>query len=205
MNPVVRIDMRSMTRGLDDVARKQAPYAMARALTDSAQAARVAVSRDLPRVFEKPTPFTRNAVTIKAARKTDLTARVFVKTKQAEYLAIQETGGTRTPRKRALVLPAAIQRDQYGNIPRGGVRRVSNRKDTFSGVVGGVGGIWQRRPVPKGSGEKAGRPRLLVAFKQVAKYRPRFGFQRKVVRTAQAVMVPAFRQRLAEAMRTRRG
>ena len=52
---------------------------------------------------------------------------VGIKAKQAEYLGIQETGGERLPRGRALVLPSQARVNQYGNIPRKAVARALSR------------------------------------------------------------------------------
>src|SRR4051794_26909518 len=99
----VAADIRKATRYLDDAAKRQVPFATAKALTATADAARIAVTRSLPHVLDRPTPFTLRSVRISPARKSDLTARVFVMDKQAEYLAIQETGGDATPKKQAFV------------------------------------------------------------------------------------------------------
>ncbi|TDH58250.1 hypothetical protein E2C06_33595 [Dankookia rubra] len=56
---------------------------------------------------------------IKPATKRELVAEVFVKDRQAEYLALQETGGTRQPAKQALVIPGKdASLNSYGNLPR---------------------------------------------------------------------------------------
>src|SRR5690348_15010580 len=97
----VSADIRKATRFLDSAAQKQIPFATAKALTETARLAQVAVTRSLPSTFDRPNPFTMRAIGIRAARKGDLSAAVFVKDKQAEYLAIQETGGEAQPKKQA--------------------------------------------------------------------------------------------------------
>lgn len=102
------------------------------------------------------------------ATKASLSARVHLKDVQAAYLGLQITGGVRTPKKRALVLPGAgLKLNQYGNIPRNKVKQLLARPDTFSGRVGNVAGIWQR--TRKGL-------KLMLLYEPKAQYRKRFPF-----------------------------
>lgn len=202
----VRADFRPFARTLDELARRQVPFATARALTEMANAAAVANRRALPSIFDKPTPFTMAGIAVKPARKNDLVARVFVKDRQAEYLVLEETGGTRKPERskhggsgggQALVMPKAIKRNAFGNIPFRGLAALRKRKDVFVGKTdSGTGGFFRRLA--------GGRLQALVLFIAAAKYKPRFGFKARVIKVATATMVPAFRQALAKALATAR-
>jgi hypothetical protein len=129
-----------------------------------------------------------------------------VRDKQAEYLVLQETGGTRTPERsksggtgggRALIMPKAVQRNAYGNIPRRGLAAVKKQPDVFVGrTAKGQGGIFRRL--------KGDKFQPVVLFIDRAKYKPRFGFKQRVIKVASATMAPAFRQALAKAMATTR-
>jgi hypothetical protein len=196
MKPDFRADFRPMTRALDDLARKQVPFAAARALNDTAAAAQIAVRRQLPSIFDRPTPFTMNSIGVQRATKATLEARVFVKDKQAEYLELQETGGTRQPKKRAILLPRLIRRNQYGNMPRGAVAAARAKPATFSGKLDGVPGLWQRL--------KGGATKLLAFYASKATYKPRFGFKTRTLKVAQAAWPAAFRQSLAKALASAR-
>jgi hypothetical protein len=196
MRPDFRADFRPMTRALDDLGKKQIPFAAARALNDTAQAAQIRVKRELPSIFDRPTPFTLNAIGIERASKSKLQARVFVKDKQAAYLEVQETGGTKTPKKRAFLLPRGLRRNQYGNMPKGAVASARAKPTTFSGTVGGVPGLYQRM--------KNGAAKLLAFYATRASYKPRFGFKQRTLKTAKAVWPSAFRQSLAKALSTAR-
>jgi len=196
MRPDFRADFRPMTRALDDLAKKQIPFAAAGALNDTAQAAQIRMKRELPSIFDRPTPFTMNAIGIERASKGKLEARVFVKDRQAEYLEVQETGGTKTPKKRAFLLPRGIRRNQYGNMPKGAVAAARAKPSTFSGKIDGVPGLYQRM--------KRGAAKLLAFYADKATYKPRFGFKQRTLKTAKAVWPSAFRQRLAKALSTAR-
>jgi hypothetical protein len=183
---------------LDDLSREQLPYATARALTETARAVQRTITAELPSIFDRPTPFTMRALAIKPARKSDLTAEVFVKDIQAAYLKLEETGGTRTPKRTALVLPADIRLNQYGNIPRAALQRLKGRGKAavFVGTVKGVGGFWQRGPLHS--------LRLLAAFKPAAQYKPRFHYRDRVAAAARAAFPPSLERNLTLALATAR-
>lgn len=174
------------------------PFAIAKALTDTAKLdAQPAVERRIELAFDRPTPFTKRGVGIAAARKgTDPVATVFIKDVQAKYLSLEETGGVRLPKRRALVLPAGQRVNQYGNLPRGVVQRLLGRPDVFSGQVKGVGGIWQRR--------KGGKVKLLIRFESEARYQPRFQFAKTVEEIARTSFPRRLDDALASALRTAR-
>ena len=191
-----RSEWKAFAAQLDDIERKQLPYATARSLTETAKAAQAEITRALPSIFDRPTPFTMRAIGIKPARKDDLTAEVFVRDIQAEYLKLEETGGTRQPKKTALVIPANIRLNEYGNIPRGALQRLKGRgkNAVFVGTVKGVGGFWQRGPHHS--------IRLLAAFAPRAQYRPRFGYQERVRAVAEKTFPGVLERNLKLALAT---
>ena len=176
--------------------RKNLEFATARALTWTGRDAKEAVEKSLPTRFDRPTAFTKRAVAAIPARRNKMYSRVLIKDTQAKYLNIQEEGGTRTPSGRALVVPVGIRLNRYGNIPRAGVRRALGRADTFSGVVRGVGGIWQR--------QRNGSVKLLVAYESQATYQPRFNFRATTGRAAERVFPEKFAESFRQAMETAR-
>lgn len=98
---------------------KQVKYAAAVALTRTAASIKAGLPAELDRVFDRPTPFTKRGVYLKAARRDELTAEVGFMTRQASYLKIQTEGGTRQPTARGIRLPGNIELNAFGNIPRG--------------------------------------------------------------------------------------
>lgn len=161
-------NLREWTASMTAFERQQLPFATAKALTDVARYdVKPAVERQMDLVFDKPVEFTRRGVGYRPAYKGTLSSRVLIKEIQNSYLEVEEYGGVRVPKKRALVIPAAQKVNSYGNLPKGTVQRLLARKDTFSGRVHGQGGIWQRT---------RGGLKLLIAWEDRATYRPRFGF-----------------------------
>lgn len=180
-------NIREWTASLDDVAKRQLPFAIALALTDTARYdVKPAIERRMIAAFDKPTPFTQRGVAHFPAHKATLAARVFIKDVQAKYLALEETGGVRKPERRALVVPAGQSTNAYGNLPRNTLKKLLARPDTFSGRINGTAGIWQR--TRKGV-------KLLIAWRDSTSYQPRFAFRE----TAQAAAELAFPRRFEAA------
>jgi len=189
-------NLREWTAAMTAFERQQLPFATALALTDTARNdVKPDIERQIDRVFERPIEFTRRGVGYRPANKSTLVSTVFIKDVQAGYLEIEEYGGVRTPKRRALVIPAGQKVNSYGNLPRGTVKRLLARKDTFSGRVNGVGGIWKR--TRKGV-------KLLIAWEERAEYRPRFGFHETAMRSASFNFARRFENAFNRALQTAR-
>lgn len=123
---------------------KQLPFALALALTRTAEMVKLEESKEMQRVFRSPTPYTLDALYLKRATKTRLEAKVWVKdasakgTPATKYLLPQVYGGERnTKRFESLmrdrdymtaseyVVPAeGAQLDAYGNLSRGQLSKI---------------------------------------------------------------------------------
>ncbi|WP_162243593.1 hypothetical protein [Rhizobium sp. Leaf386] len=154
--------------------RKQIPFALASALTETARwDVKPAIERQIEIAFENPVAFTKTGVAYRWASKSLLVSSVLIKDIQKRYLLIEETGGVRVPEKRAIVMPVGQKVNAFGNLPKGTVKRLLAQKDVFSGRVNGVGGIWKRTFNRK---TKERGLQLLIAWEDKATYKPRFGF-----------------------------
>ncbi|WP_430436851.1 hypothetical protein [Oceanibaculum nanhaiense] len=132
---------------------RQAIFATALALTESARDAQRTVTSDLPEIFDSPNPFTQRALAVLPARKDDLVATVLVKDQQAEYLGIQETGGARTPKPGAPVfVPKNIRTDRYGNVPARFWRQLDQMLATKAYVGAQTYSIASRKQVSRHGG-----------------------------------------------------
>ncbi len=192
---VVKDDLARVAREVEERFQRQIPFAAAKALTRTAQDVQKAIVAELPTIFDRPTPFTMRGVGITFATKSTLTSRVFLRDIQREYLKLQVTGGERRPKKVALVMPAGVDLNAFGNIPRNKVKALLARKDVFSGKVRGVGGIWQR---------VNGRLKLLIAYEPKATYQRRFPFVSIARQTIERRLLPNFRAALATAIASAR-
>ena len=161
---------------------KQVSYGTAMGLNRVALDVKDVNEDDLPKVFDRPTPFTSRAFAVLRASSRRLESIVLVKDAQASYLSIQDDGGTRTPKRKAIVVPGSVKTNKYGNMTRGKIAQVLRRKDTFSANINGTAGIWQR--------SKSGALQLLVLFTSEAKYSPRFKFAQRSIKEAIACIFP---------------
>lgn len=172
---------------------RQVASAAAKALTDTARDVRQAEMAEMQRVLDRPIPFTMRGIGYAPANASNLTARVFVRDAQLAYLGIQVSGGLEHPKGRAFLKPVGVGLNQYGNIPRRKIKQLLARKDTFSGTVHGIGGIWQR------VGQKG--LKLLVAYERPRQVKARLDFFGVANRTIERRLQVNLRARLAAELR----
>ncbi|WP_317201470.1 hypothetical protein [Janthinobacterium sp.] len=148
INIDVRSNLRTLTRSLNDLTRKQVPFAIAQALNSVAKRVKAAEEQNIRATFKKPTPFTQNSLGVSRASKANPVATVFVKSIAAKYLAPYETGGVHKLNSRALLNPKNLKLNQYGQLPKAVLASLKARPDIFIGRVktkaGMVNGVWQR-------------------------------------------------------------
>lgn len=195
---------------------KQVTFAANVALNATGKKVAEAMPGEIDKAIDRPTPFTRKGVRVlKYANKANLEATVGFMQAQAEYMKWQVEGGTRNPGPAGLRIPAAINVDAFGNIPKGVIgkliavarkerglakataRRVkiSNKVDLFYGDPTDQKG----KPWPRGI-YKAVNGQLipLVIFPvKVARYRQRLDFPR----LAAAIVAKEWQQQFDGALR----
>lgn len=151
---MLTIDVKSNFKDVEAAyarAASQVPFALARALTKTGQDVKAAQQAEIVKVFDRPTPYTRNAVYLSPATKQRLKAEVWLKwgSRPDHYLLPQISGGDR-PLKRfeqRLVLAGYMRReeravpasgarlDAYGNMSRGQIVQILSQLKTAA-VVG---------------------------------------------------------------------
>ena len=212
----VKADIKGLTRTLNDLQKKQIPFATAKALTATAKNIAEAQRKALPSIFDRPTLFTQRSIGVKAARKSNLTAIVFVKDIAAQYLKPFEFGGKHhlpdSKRGGTLMNPKAVQLNQYGNLPKGMLQRLAGRKDVFVGAVQTkagqtVSGVWQRPAAAQARGRglnRTGSLRLLVRFGDALSVQPRMQWRKRAEAVKNATLKAEFEKALGEALSTAR-
>ncbi len=151
--------MLKITSNIDQVARElellarpdRMSKALSTALTRTAKAAQLEIQQAMPRVFDRPTPFTIKSVMIQPATAQTLMARVFIRdeatkgTPPIKYLSPQAHGGDRRQKRferqlaQAGLLPPgmfavpgeAAKLDAYGNWDRGQIVQVISYLKAF--------------------------------------------------------------------------
>lgn len=201
----VKSDIRKVARSLDSLARKQLPFATAQAINKTAERVRAAQQENMRNVLDAPTPFTLGAVAIRKATKSNPVALVYVKPVAAAYLLPYEIGGTNKLNSQALLKPINAKVNQYGNLPRNLVKRLSAKPNVFIGKMqtkaGVVDGVWQR--TKKTRGKQAG-VKLMVKFEDAHDVKQHLDYQgvgRRVVKSAFRLELD---QAIAKAMATAR-
>jgi hypothetical protein len=150
MQVTVKVDLKGVNKMLDGLAKDQIPFAAAYALTQTVKAAQHEVEKEIPRVFDRPTPYTLKAVAITSATKTRLSAQVRFKDQassqlpQVKYLYPETEGGPRNVKAFELSMQLSNGRlsggvmphgwyavptsyaplDKYGNVSRGTILKI---------------------------------------------------------------------------------
>lgn len=125
----VRVETNAFRRSLSNLEARQAPFAIALALTRTAQDVRANTISRMQRVLDRPTRFTLNAFKVVPARKNDPTAvvgfRSFTRTAAGvrSYLEPVEFGGPRPPKRFEVLLRQAgiLDADEF-TVPARGTR-----------------------------------------------------------------------------------
>ena len=182
----IKPDLRGLEKSLNGFAYQQLPFAVAQGLTVIAKRVADAEVENMQRVLDRPTPFTLKSVGVKGATKSSQEATVFIKDVAAAYLEPYEFGGMNKLSGRALLRPANVNVNQYGNLPRKKLAQLKARKDIFIGAIktrnGQVNGVWQRVPPQRG---KPASLKLLIKFEDAHEVTQRLGWRdlaQKVVR-----------------------
>jgi hypothetical protein len=121
------------------------------ALTRTATQARRDVMEELPKIFDRPTPFTVNSIRYQIASRDKPEAKVYISDDAVKglsprkYLGPEIDGGPRNVKRseRALINAGAMQMgqwlmpgsgmslDKYGNVPAGGMVRILSKLSAF--------------------------------------------------------------------------
>lgn len=148
---------------------QQLPFALSRAINDTADSVIEAEQVEMSRVFDAPTPFTMNALMARKSSKDNLVAEVRTKDTvgRRHYLSVETEGGPRGAKafetliaRRAgvsmhiaAVLPADAARiDQYGNWSMGQINQVLSGLGAHRDGAANTTKASAKRAKPRGRG-----------------------------------------------------
>ena len=207
-----------MVTNFNELTANQAPYSMAKALTDTARMAQVAVTEHISSVFDQPTAFTQRAMAFTPAKKDSLTASVFVKDLQASYLVDEITGGTRgfkTFEQKfggssaiEFAMPGKdVKRNQYGNMSKAQILKIAKGVESDRKNKAVFRGVSKANPAlqiiyARIDGNTKLQPQLIFTLQ--AKYQPRFKFNEVVQTTVDDKFVANFQNAWDSAITTMR-
>jgi hypothetical protein len=210
---MIRLDIKSnikqFTRHLDQIQKKQVPFATARALTWTAKETQGALQGQMPIIFNvtrkwwlqrQPT-----GIKVKPAKKLDPVAIVY---SNAYFARLQEEGGIKQPFKGAGFLVPTEQVPKYGRRSGGAAKVLAGKKilrkagqaggDPIMTMPNGCKGIFRRR------GKKRLPIERLYSFVPEAKITERMNFKALAAQTAKRQFAPLFKKSLAMALATAR-
>lgn len=160
----VKSDIDKLLPKLAALGTKQAPFAVAKALTKTAQLAQKSIKDAMPSVFDRPTNYTLNSTYLKPATKTNLEALIKLKDQGSgltanKWLYAEVAGGARRLKKseRALqvkgylasgeqIVPGvAAPLDGNGNIKGGQMRKILNSLPANTGSAQSQGKASRKR------------------------------------------------------------
>jgi hypothetical protein len=170
-----------LTARLNQVARKQIPFAVATALNDTVRVAKSAVQDSMRKSFHGPVPRTLNSIRFKLATKAKLEAKMWIDDEPgkgiaaAQYLAAEAFGGARKAKRfeRALqargLMPSGMYAvpgagaplDGNGNLPGSFVVKLLS----YLGAFGETG--YRANMTQKRKGKIAGMTRSARGFKMI--------------------------------------
>jgi len=192
----VESNISALTKAMDAFGKDQLPFAMAGALTATAFIVRNTIVKDtFPRSFDvKNKRFAGAAFRVDKANKRKLEARVFDRLDK-EYLAMQESGGTKRPRGNSIAIPTdeirvtgrgVAKARRPRQLLQSGKRAFRTRSRTGQEIIA------QRR------GKKRYPLRTLYILEPRANIKPRFPFYTVAIVSAQKAFdkkLPEFLQR----------
>ena len=215
--------LKELMAELYNIERQQLPFAIAKALTDTAKSTKEVLQQEMKQVFDRPTPFTLNSIFIRPATKSNLQATVELKDRS--YLEPQIFGGSRKLKRserwlgnRYWTPGQAIKLNKYGNVSGGQITKIlsalkvnpdyyqnvttrsrkrnKNPKQYFS-IIKQRGrlrpGVWMK--------SKTGvRPMLI--FVNGVSYKPRFHFFKVGIRSAHEIFPVKLREAIDNAIKT---
>jgi hypothetical protein len=179
-----------LKNNLAALAGRQLPFVTSVALNRTAIGARDLVRENLPTRFKLRNNWTKGGIQARTSNRTNLVASVLA----PDYMAIQETGGDRTPtRSKMLAAPSeAMQSNRV--IPKGKrPRALLNGKAFIIGIANGDAGIFKR------TGKKRGQIKLLYWLTDQQEYEERFELESDIQGYVQGRFSVHFAAALAEA------
>ena len=209
----VKADVRACVASLNDIARKQLPYAVSAALNDVARQVQTAERANLQKVLAHPRPFTVRSVFYRKATKAVWVATVFIKDITAKYLMPFEYGGVHVLPGPALLDPKNITLDPYGQLRNKTAARLKNNPRVFIGTVmvrgQPISGFWLR---PTNAQRRAARAakqpppplKLLIRFGIALPVKTHLNFHVVAVQVVKATFVAAFNKVISTAVKKAR-
>jgi hypothetical protein len=202
----VSSNYKQLSRSLDQLGRKQLPFAFAKTLNQTMKAVgKYTVARTYPQAFDvrnksffKAAMFTKDSV--RWAKPTNLRASARDQFGRGN-LQLHATGGTKRARSGRMAIPSRYTKARRG--PKG-VRKTLRPRAVVDTPKGYIDRVGPRDAIYQRFGRSGKQVRLLYVLQPSAKIRKRFRFYEDAQRITRAVSPKLFRKNFSHAIRTAR-
>jgi|TARA_Y100000114_G_C11747264_1_gene322292 hypothetical protein len=197
MNITVQSNIKSLTKNLRRIHKKQIPFATSVAINRTAFNLRKEYMKQAEKKLDRPTPFTVKSFLVIKATKRKLTGIVYIKQIVQKYLkyAIQpqiKSTGKRIP----IPYKPNARLNKFGNII-GKKSGLIKKQSQFIATIKGVNGVWER--------QRDRSVKLLISFERSVNYKrvifPFFKIGRSYVKN---VFPKKFKNELFKAIKSAR-
>ncbi len=202
----VSSNYKQLSRSLDQLGRKQLPFAFAKTLNQTMKAVgKYTVARTYPQAFDvrnksffKAAMFTKDSV--RWAKPTNLRASARDQFGRGN-LQLHATGGTKRARSGRMAIPSRYTKARRG--PKG-VRKTLRPRAVVDTPKGYIDRVGPRDAIYQRFGRSGKQVRLLYVLQPSAKIRKRFRFYEDAERITRAVSPKLFSRNFSHAIRTAR-
>ena len=203
----VKDNIKEFTKGLNNVQKKQIPFALSVAINNTLFDMKKTNERKIDTIFEGgATRYTKRQFRFKKSTKRDPVGIFFITKEGEQYLKYQIDGGIRTPRGSAVIVPFKknVRLNKFGNLSKAkSPQALLAKNNVFSANIKGVGGIYQRSKYMKSI--QNSKVKLLLAYEDQTNYtNPRYPFYETNKKIANRVFGRNFKRALARALKTAR-
>lgn len=193
-------EIAAFVASLDDVAKKQVPYATSRAINEVLRFAQAQIRRELPQHFKIRSNWVAKGIQIKPSDKRTLTGLIFSKD---PFMARQETGGEKPRGGKEQAVPFQI-RGGYGGDQKTLKSRwpgqLSAKDKVFEVRTDNRVGLLFKRTA-KG---RVKNQVMYVLLGRAVKVKARWNFRKRVEEIANQLFPMLFKSELASAIASRR-
>jgi hypothetical protein len=195
----IKTNYKQLVKELDDVAKKQVPFATSNAINKTLFGLRKFMGQQTLHYMKKPTPFTKRGFLVEPSKYKGwkkLKGILYIRPEVLEYLQYLIDGGIETA-KRKIPIPYTwggnIVLNRYGNIKGKRFGLIKNKRQ-FIATIKGISGVWERAHRRRDGTQN--KPKLLIAFRASAQYKPIFPY----FKIAEGYIKYNFNKKFAEAI-----
>jgi hypothetical protein len=206
----IQSNIKEVTKHMNVIQKKQIPFAASVAMNKVIFGLQKAEKKQVDKVFDEPTNFTKTGFVVVKSTKKNLVAELYINNEgnkdRARYMRYEVDGGTRHPYKTSIAIPRMDnytgKTTQAGNFRKGAITKMKAQRAKFffgkpkgARFSGASNGIWERYA----RDTDTPRIRQIALFTKYAKYKPLFPFYE----TANTVVMGrgGFKKHFEKAMR----